>query len=71
MDVFQQRSHFLIIPLIAMAVLWAEFYILKQEENTRLKLIKFQLVFLLEVIMSCLTVLVMKFSQKIPALNGK
>jgi len=70
MDIFQQRSHFLIIPLIAMAVLWAEFYILKQEENTRLKLIKFQLVFLLEVIMSCLTVLVMKFSQKIPALNG-
>ena len=71
MDVLRNRSYLFGIPLVAMAVLWAEIYIFKQDDNTRMKLIKFQLVFLLEVIMSCLTALVMKFSQKIPALTGK
>lgn len=70
MDVLRNRSYLFGIPLVAMAVLWAEIYIFKQDDNTRMKLIKFQLVFLLEVIMSCLTALVMKFSQKIPALTG-
>jgi len=69
MDFIRRRPLYFVIPAVAMAVLWGEMYIFKQEESDRMKLLKFQFVFVLEVIMSCLTALVIKFSQKIPALS--
>ena len=70
MDACVKRPLYIIIPAVAMAVLWAEMYVFKQQENDRMKLLKFQFVFILEVIMSCLTALVLKFSQAIPAWSG-
>ena len=71
MDVVRRHPYVIGVPISAMAVLWAEVYIFKQDENTRMKLLKFQFVLILEVIMSCLSALVLKFSQKIPSMTGK
>ena len=61
---------YLFIPIIAMAILWGEYYIFAQDEDTRMKLRKYQFLVILEVILSCLSALVIKFSQRIPALFG-
>ena len=63
--------YYVLIPILAMAVIWGQMHVFKQEETVRMKMLKFQFVFILEIIMSCLTALVIKFSQKIPALSGR
>ena len=70
MDACVKRPLYFIIPAVAVTLFWAEMYVWRQPQNDRMKLLKFQFVLILEVIMSCLTVLVIKFSQGIPALSG-
>jgi len=62
--------YYVLIPVLAMAVIWGQMHVFKQEETVRMKMLKFQFVFNLKIIMSCLTALVIKFSQKIPALSA-
>jgi len=61
---------YIFVPIIAMAILWGEYYIFAQDTDTRMKLLKYQFLVILEVIMSCLSALLIKFSQRIPALSG-
>ena len=73
MDPITTRTHYryyVAVPVLAMALLWTEIYIFKQDDNVKMKLLKYQFVVILEVIMSCLSALVIKFSQNIPALSG-
>ena len=54
---------YIFVPIIAMAILWGEYYIFAQDTDTRMKLLKYQFLVILEVIMSCLSALLIKFSQ--------